>query len=630
MRSLSFTALLALLATIICGVIGWQLKDGNLDAILGTPPIEPGKLLYSGFKPDDVARITVESAGIHAEFVKENGIWKSATPPHDRMDPKAAAGIIGFTLGLNVTDYAPSDEIDRNEVGLRDTCVHLELADASGESLSRYRLGNRTPLLTENPQTGHTVHNFYVMPRERGKKDYIYACTGDISGLFKDGMRLLRDHHPFYVNPLALQKVRLRTNSGELTLGREDPTAETPNPPWRIVKPMDLRTDRERIVALLEGIVQLNALKVVDRTSVTLPATDATTKTIQIGVTNFGQEQETLLEVYPPESADATEALATVSDRPDTVFYLPLKPVPGSLANLPASVNDLRDRALTHLNIDAIRAISLTPLTGSKILLSIDPPKPWQAEINGKTGDANELRLFALLKALGSKVIGFESDTAPDLALWGLDKPFLVIEVIDRSNQTLRLNFGMDDRGGVFVNRQGTPSVMRVERSILAGISIQPHEWRDALLWSIAGVDLESVQRTVRSEPPLDLTYNDAMELWRGKIGETDVTDRIDPIKAKAMLNAITGVYVARWLPVADAAADAALANPVFTLTTAEKIVDELGDDTGRKNIRTLTLAPIPDSADYYGRLSGEPHPFVIDRDTAFRLGTDPLEKVQP
>lgn len=630
MRSLTFTALLALFATVVGGVIAWQVKDGNLDAILGMPPIPPGERLYSDFRPDDVAKISVSSAGIHSEFVKDDGVWRALAPPQDRMDPKAAIGIINFTLGLNVTDHAATEDIDRSEVGLRDMSVHLELEDANGDTLARYRLGNRTPLLTENPQTGETVPNFYIQPRERGRKDHVYACTGDISGLFKDGMRLLRDHHPFYVNPLALQKVRLRTADGELTLGREEPSAETPNPPWRIVKPLDLRTDRDRMVALLEGIVQLNAIKVVDRASVTLPAADLTGKTIQIGVTNFGQEKETLLEVYPPESPEATEALATVSDRPDSVFHLPLKAGAGSLANLPLSVNDLRDRTLTHLNVAAIRAISISPLTGSRILLSIDPPRSWQVEINGKEEAANEQRLFALLKALGTKATGIESDAATDLSQWGLDKPFLVIEIIDGNHQTLRLNFGMDPQGDVFVNRQGSPSVMKVERSILSSISIQPHEWRPALLWSIAGVDLESVQRTVRDEPPLDLTYNDAMEAWRGWIGDTEVTDRIDPGKAKSMLNAITGVYVTRWLPVGDADAEAALSTPVFKLTTVERIVDDLGDDTGQKTTRTLILSPIPGTADYYGRLNGEPHPFVIDRDTAFKIGIDPLEKVQP
>lgn len=630
MRSFVFTALLGLLAAAVCGIVGWQWRDGNLHTLLGEPPILPGQRIYTEFTSQEVEKIYVEVMGTQGVFIKSADGWRSATVPNDRMDPRFAGLIIAFVQNLVVTDYAPESEIDRGQAGLREGNIHIELEGKGGRSLARFRMGSRTPLMSENTDTGTLSHDVYIQPRERMKRKYIYACSGDIRDIFGDGLKLLRDHRPFYVNPLQLQSIRLRTDKGELTLGRENPTEETPNPPWRIVKPLDVRTDREAVLALLEGIVQLKANKVVDRSSVTLPSTDAAGKTVQIALTPYGQEKEILLDVYPPESADATEALATVSDRPDAVFYLPLKAGEGSLANLPVTVDDLRDRALTHLNVAGIRAISISPLTGSRILLTLETPKPWQVEVNGNTQPANEQRLFSLLKALGTKAIRIETDAATDFTPWGLDKPFLVIEIIDGGNQTLRLNFGMDKSGLVYVNRQGTPTVMQVERSILSSISIMPYEWRQALAMSVTGVDLESVQRIVRDGSPLDLTYNDAMESWRGKIGDVDVTDRIDPTKAKTMLEAISGVYVSRWLAVGDPEAEAALATPVFTLTVVEKIVDDFGDDTGEKKRRTLTLAAMPDSGDYYGKLSGEPHPFVIDRTAAFRMGTDPLEKQQP
>ena len=624
MRSFAFTVLLALFAALVCGVIGWRIRDGNLDAILGIPPVPPGQRLYTNFSSDDVARISVQSQGTRAEFVKTPEGWKSVAPPYDRMSPIAATGIISLALNLKVTDFADSDEIDRDQAGLREGSVQLELENASGASLAHFRMGNRTPLLTENTETGVPVANFYIQPRERGRKEYVYSCAGDISDLFTDGLKNLRDRRPFYINPLLVQKIRLRGDQGELTLGKE-----APNSPWRIVKPLDLRTDRTAVLALLEGLVGLNATRVEDRSSVTLPVADSANKTVQIAVTVFGKDKETILEVYPPASPDATERLATISDRPDTVFHLPTAG-PGSLVNLPITVNELRDRALTHLDVASIRGISLNPITGSPILITIDPPKPWQVEINGKIQEANEQRLFALLKALGGKAVDFESDAATDLTPWGLDKPVLVIEVIDGNKQGLRLNFGIDKHGDVFVNRQGTLIVMQVERSLLSSISIQPHEWRHARLWSIATFDLESLQRTVRDEPPLELSYNDPMESWRGKIGDTDVTDRIDPAKAKFMLNSLVGVNVSRWLAVGDPAAEAALAAPVFTLTAVERIINDEGDDTGEKRRRTITLAPMKDSSDFYGKLSGEPHPFIMDRETAFKIGTDPLEKAQP
>ena len=68
-----------------------------------------------------------------------------------------------------------------------------------------------------------------------------------------------------------------------------------------------------------------------------------------------------MLELLPPESPDVHEVRATVSDRSNTFFDLPLKPEPGmiSLADLPLAMNDLRDPTLTHLNVQSLRGISI-------------------------------------------------------------------------------------------------------------------------------------------------------------------------------------------------------------------------------------------------------------------------------
>ncbi len=59
---------------------------------------------------------------------------------------------------------------------------------------------------------------------------------------------------PSTFNPLSLEKIRLRTDQGELTLARA-----TPNSPWRIVKPLDLTTDPAAVKSLLEGLVTLGS-----------------------------------------------------------------------------------------------------------------------------------------------------------------------------------------------------------------------------------------------------------------------------------------------------------------------------------------------------------------------------------
>jgi hypothetical protein len=123
MRSISFTLLLAILAAAVCGAIGWRVREGNLDAIFGVPAVKAGERLYTDFQIADVARISVSAHGIRGEYVKTDKGWHSATAPHDRMDPRYAANIILFSLNLKVVDSADTDDINRDEVGLREDSI---------------------------------------------------------------------------------------------------------------------------------------------------------------------------------------------------------------------------------------------------------------------------------------------------------------------------------------------------------------------------------------------------------------------------------------------------------------------------------------------------------------------------
>jgi hypothetical protein len=628
MRSISFTLLLAILAAAVCGAIGWRVREGNLDAIFGVPAVKAGERLYTDFQIADVARISVSAHGIRGEYVKTDKGWHSATAPHDRMDPRYAANIILFSLNLKVVDSADTDDINRDEVGLREDSIQIHLESASGRNLAKYRIGRRTPLLSENKQGNGTDGTVYIQPRERDRKDHVYICVGDIIPLFRDGMRFFRDHRPFYINQNYIRKIRIRGPEGEMTIDHPEPGDRAP---WRITKPLDSATDRAAMVALLKGLAELgdgDDKRVSDRASVTLPGAEASARSLQIGVTTFGSENETVFEIHPPQTPDATEVLATVSDRPDTVFHFPRTPNSQSLVPFPVTVNDLRNHSLLNLDLASLRSVTLIPATGPRIRISGEPKRSWEVEINGKIEEANQNRLVTLLETLTSaRALKFASDAATDFTPWGLNKPILIVEVGGESGSPIRINFGMNKRGELFANRQGTSTVMWMDEKILSSISVKPYEWRHSLLWSINTTDLRSIERTVKDATPVVFNYDDFNEKWTGKMGDDDVTDRIDPLKAKFMLDSIVSLNVTRWLAIGDEDASAALTNPVFTMKVAEAVVDEFGDQTGTEKIRTLVLAPNPTDSSYYGKMSDEPHPFIIDRETAVKIGTDPLER---
>jgi len=628
MRSFGFTLILALLAVLVCGLAGWQWVQGNFDSVFGAPPTPVGERIYSGFTPADVKHIEVSQNGVNTTFELGPKGWYCTLPWKDRMDPRAAVGIVNFTLGLRVEDFAQVDEIDSQKSGLKESGTNIRLEGPNHLPLAKYKLGRLTPWLATVENIDKPVPTVFIQPRDADHKHYIYACTGDIGPTFKDGLKFLRDHHPFYFNPTALRKVRIRGAEGELTLARE-----TRQSPWRVVKPLDLATDPKAVKALLEGLYELQAVKISDRASVTLPASGTPAKSGQISLVSFDSEAETVLDIYPPETPESRDVRATVSDRPETIFDLPLKPEPNlvSLANLPLAINDLRDATLTNLNVKSLRGVLIQPATGTEILVTRTPPQPWMATINGQSQEANEERLFTLLKGVTEgRAIGFPSDAATDFTPWGLNRPFLKLRFLGQDNQGIELAFGIDAKGGYFVNRLGTPTVMRVDPSLVATIPVRPYEWRQSRLWSVDRGSLMQIERTTASEPPLVLRYDfDKPDPWTASREDKDLTSMLNPARADYMLGILEGLKVTRWLAPDDESATTALLKPSLAFKIIEKGKNEEGDFTGLIT-REVILAPATTTGNpsfYYGRMGFDPHPFLLDKATYVKLATDLMEK---
>jgi hypothetical protein len=532
------------------------------------------------------------------------------------MDPRAAVSILNFTLGMTVEDFAPRDDIELQKAGLGESAINIRLEDENRVPLASYKLGRQTPWLATVKDIETPVPTVFIHPRDDGRKRFIYAATGDITPLFKEGLKFLRDHRPFYFNPVTLQKIRIRAEQGELTLGRESPQS-----PWRVVKPLDLATDPKAMKSLLEGLYELQAVKVLDRATTPLPSSGPIAKSSQIALSSFGSDVETVLEIQPPETPDAREVRAIVSDRPDTIFSLPLKPEPNlvSLADLPLAVNDLRDPTLTNLNIQSLRGILIQPATGTDILITRTPPRPWMTTIAGHAEEANEERLYTLLKAVTEgRAIGFETDAATDFTPWGLLRPFLKLRFLGQDNQGIELAFGLDGKGGFFVNRVGTPTVMRIDPSLVASIAIRPYEWRPARLWSLDRVNLMQIDRTTLPEPTLSLRYNFDLEEWTATLDGRNVTGSIDPARANFMLGILEGLRVTRWLAEDDESANKALLAPSLAFKVYERGRDDEDNFTGIIT-RELILAPATPGANpgfYYGRLGKDMNPFLLDRET--------------
>lgn len=638
MRSIPFTLLL-LVATVAAGLLAsLRLKEGSLDRLLGPQTAAVGDRLYR-FDPQKIHRIRLSGNGVKAECVFEKGIWRVVKPWPDRMDPAAADGILNFTLGTRVEDIIPEGKIDTAKVGLVEGTIGVRIEDKDGQPLATYLLGRKTEWLHRDPKTKEETPTVFLQPQDGEHGGHIYATTGDIHFLFRDGLRHLRDHHPLFFNPVALQSIRIQSAESEVVLSRTGGKS-----PWQITKPLELRTDEIAVKKLLTDLFLMRALKVADRSEVTLPADNVNGRQ-KIALKHFGQPEEVVMEIMPPATPEADTVFATVSDRPGSVFELRLKPLPPtlaadgtpaanvpaedlvSIAGLPDTVNELRDPRLTDFKVEDIEGILISPATSPEIALARPKGTRWQVRNSaGRLEPLNELTLYRLLKALTeTKVAGFPSDAAVDLAPYGLDRPALKLSVVTTGDKRADLLFGQSRDGTWHVQHAGVPRVMKLDDSFINEIATNLWQWRQPDVWNVPSIDLAFIERAMEGHAPLQLGYDWGTETWTAQEGGTDRSAELIIERANRLLDPLLKFQCDTWLSPDDANARTALAKPAVRFTLGVRQRDADGNPAGIQR-RELLLAPASDSPQnrlFYGRITGEPLPFFVNADTVSRLVVD-------
>ncbi|MCU0796380.1 MAG: DUF4340 domain-containing protein [Akkermansiaceae bacterium] len=634
MRSFIVTFLLAIAALLSTGLGVIGLSDARFSRLLGSPATAIGETLYD-FDAGEVTDIYLFGNGVSAHCQRTRAGWQIKAPWEDRMDPRAVQKLLEFTLGTRVEGAIPADKIEstplkleNGEITQRDGSIALRFAGRDDEPLAKFLLGNRSSWFGTDAESGEMIPTVFVQPRDRNRKDYVYACTdtSDIHKLLGNGFTRLRDHHPFLFHPTVVQSVRLRTREGEMLLSRD-----AANQLWSITKPLGLQADRERLVSLLQGLYDLEAVTVKNRDEVTLPA-ETDTALDQIALKFFGATQETILSLYPPATEDAKTILATVSDRPDTVFELPLVKTAApdlkvALQDIPASVNDLRDPTLTNIDPRALRSILISPASGEDVLITRENAADrFKLLVGNQPQEPNETALFALLKTVTEgKVAEFVSDTATELEAYGLDHPFLILRFLGFDGTEARLDFGQGPEGKIFAIRSGTTTVVRIDPPMLQVIPLTLWEWRDTRLWRISPPDVIAVARAIGQEAPLELGYEFRSESWKAKVAGKDRSADLNTGRADILLDHLLNLRAGNWLRPRHSAAMAALANPTLRFEIICKTIDDEGNFSGIKSHRiALALVEIPSGGRVcYGLIEGVENPFIVDPSITDQLGVD-------
>ncbi len=635
MRS-PLTLFLFLLALILGGLALVFTGSEYRAAIFGTPPVSPGNTLFKVEDLDQVRQITLTTYDKESVSFKINGnIWEATTPWKDRADPVFMKFLIQFTARLKVEEVIPRKGCDLTESGLREGRVQVTMRDASGNVICDYRIGRPTAWRIPSDDGKSTQPTIFIRLATKGLKNNIYICsepTADkIHALFRDQFSRFRDHHPFYFSPRFLDRVRIQNDDGEVVLSRANLRSA-----WQITKPLKLRVDPSAIARLFNDLARLTAIKVEDRANVTLPtAEDDTAQAREIAIHFAGAQDEVTLRIYPPAKEGESVVLATVSDRPDTVFHLPLTPaagIPGTttLSQLQAGVNDLRSKTMTYLNGPQLQTIIVRPYGKPMTILQRTRSSTWKVLRRHGLVAANQNALIKLIMAVTrDKVLKFVTDAATDLKPYGLHIPFLQIYFKSYAGEKMRIAFGRDPSGkNIYAHIVGRPNIWQISNETLEKIATNPWQWRSAHVWHIPKVDIGTITIIRKGHPVVELNHNFFSEQWKAKRDGKDATAALNPHRANKFLSHIESLTTTRWLGPLHPQAIKSLKNPNTIIRIQVKRVDAQGRDAD-PIVKTLKIGHTQGGIIYFGKVETTPAgPENEDENSFFLLSPQTIKQL--
>ena len=280
-------------------------------------------------------------------------------------------------------------------------------------------------------------------------------------------------------------------------------------------------------------------------------------------------------------------------------------------SDLPLSLAELRSLKFTDIIDRDVERVALRVHDSNDSLKMLLIPGDIENEVNDvwmyALGNkpytmAEEAIVRRFLNGLSNiPVRGVEADLAPGenhqefMARYGLDKPFYSLYIRPKSCQYRAMLFGIDlplvkDRDAriFYISRYRDPSTGKskwvgMERGgstiywlstrLTRTFSLDANSWRARNLLNFPISALRNLTLGY-SQAPLSLTYDYIGESWEGKLGDEDVTPRINPHRAQYYVRQLQKLKVSEWLDKDDEYALRSLTNPVFSVRIDLELTD--------------------------------------------------------
>jgi hypothetical protein len=478
----------------------------------------------------DVEGITIHNGDGLIKVKAEVDAWKMVAPFEDDAD----TGVIDQLLDA-IQNLRPEDVI--TDLGKGDKKRQILKDFGLNKSKLRLKLeGKGMPAELVFGQDTAVEGRSYLRLED---DDAVYIVGNDLKNIVSKKPEDFRDHRMTPFLTTLINRAIFQVSGGEIELTKEQDN-------WQLVRPIKARASDDAVVDILTKMNQTQISKFVSENKSNPGA--------------FGLDSPTgVLTLYGGEGKKFEIQIGSVvPSNPQAVYAgLPERNTVVEVSKAFASLfnitpNDLRDRKIARLNTDLIDRIAIENADQPKIVLAREENR-WRF-LSPANAPANANNINRLIQDINDEeVTEFVSDTATDLAKYGLDQPKLKITFSSYSSENTAesnagevvlstLEFGNSEDGVIYARLEEEPYIFSISDQMFGDLPKTRFNFRSLDILDLQRDELMSVNIKKAGEEPLELV-RDAKGKWVLKGHENRQNDG----QIQLFLTTLTGLRAAAW-----------------------------------------------------------------------------------
>jgi hypothetical protein len=478
----------------------------------------------------DIDGITIHSGSGLIKVKAEEDAWKMVAPWQDDAD----AGVIDQLLDA-IQNLRPEDVI--TDLGKGDKKRQMLKDFGLNKSKLRLKLDGRRALPELEFGQDTAVQGLGYLHMEND--DAVYVVPNDLKKIVSRTPEDFRDHRMTPFLTTLINRAVFQVSGGQIELAKEQDN-------WQLIRPIKARASNDAVVDILTKMNQTQIAKFVSEIK-SNPGSYGLDSPADVLTLYGGEGEKFEIEIGSAVPSNPQAVYAGLPER-NTVVEVSKEFV--SLFNI--TPNDLRDRKVARLNSDLIDRITIENAGQPKIVLARDENR-WRF-LSPENAAANSISVHRLIQEINDdEVVEFVSDTATDLAKYGLDQPKLRMTFSSYSSENTAesnageavlstLEFGNSANGITYARLEEEPYIFSIADQTFGDLPKTIFSFRSLDIFDLKRDELISVNVEKAGEEPLDLV-RDAKGAWGLKGHENRQNDG----QIQLFLTALTGLRAAAW-----------------------------------------------------------------------------------